>query len=75
MNSLSIGISICLHMLLEDDSFSIVERQPNGTRNVLAVVTRADFEAVANGKQLEDVVCDNAVMDELAIQLSERCKN
>ena len=73
MNALAIAISINLHLLTEGDSFTISETRFDGTRKDLAFITRADFEAVADGNSLEDILSCEADTDWVAVRLSERC--
>jgi hypothetical protein len=74
MNALAIAISINLHLLEEGDTFTIRTTRFDGSHKVLATVTRADFDAVADGNTLEDILSCDADMDWVAERLSKRCK-
>lgn len=73
MTPLAIAISAKLDILTEGDSFTITETRFDGTRKDLAFITRADFEAVADGIPLEEILSCKGDMDWVAVRLSQRC--
>lgn len=72
MSALTTAIAICLHLLEEGDSFTISEDFSDGKKK-LVLVTQTDFEAVANGQSLEDILNSDVELERVAHLLSKRC--
>lgn len=73
LNNLAFAIKHNLHHLTTVESINIIKTTFTGEHNIVATVTREDFEAVAGGNSLEDILSCDGDMDWVAYRLSERC--